>query len=33
MIGGFGTYFADSHDLIAAYADGIFKAVAVPELE
>jgi hypothetical protein len=33
VIGCFGTYFADAHDLIAAYADGIFEAVAIPELE
>jgi hypothetical protein len=33
MIGCFGTYFTDAHDLIAAYADGVFETVAVPELE
>ena len=33
MIGCFGTYFADAHDLISTYANGIFKAVAIPELE
>ena len=33
MIGCFGTYFTDAHDLIAAYADGVFETVAVPKLE